>query len=38
VFRAIRETGYRDYVAMEYVPSRDAMSTLADVRAMVAGL
>jgi len=35
VFRAIRETGYSDYVAMEYVPSRDAMTTLKETRAMV---
>lgn len=34
VFRAIRDTAYRDYVAMEYVPSKDAMKTLAEVRAM----
>jgi len=35
VFRAIRETGYREFVAMEYVPSRDAMATLAEVRRMI---
>jgi hydroxypyruvate isomerase len=35
IFRAIRETGYSDYVAMEYVPSRDAMTTLKETRAMV---
>jgi hydroxypyruvate isomerase len=34
VFRAIRETGFRDFVAMEYGPSKDPMSTLAEVRAM----
>jgi hydroxypyruvate isomerase len=36
VFKAISETSYRDFVAMEYVPSRDAMATLADVRALAA--
>ena len=30
------ETGYRDFVAMEYVPSKDAMTTLAEVRALAA--
>ncbi len=34
VFRAIRETGFRDFVAMEYGPSKDPMATLAEVRAM----
>jgi hydroxypyruvate isomerase len=34
VFKAIYETGYRDFVAMEYVPSKDAMTTLAEVRAL----
>jgi len=34
VFRAIRETGFRDFVAMEYMPSKDPMTTLAEVRAM----
>jgi len=38
VFRAIRETGYSDYVAMEYVPSRDAMTTLKETRAMALGV
>ena len=37
VFRAIRETGFRHFVAMEYVPSKDPMATLAAVRAMAAG-
>ena len=37
VFRAIRETGFRDFVAMEYMPSKDPMATLAAVRAMAAG-
>jgi hydroxypyruvate isomerase len=36
VFRAIRETGFRDFVAMEYGPSKDPMATLATVRAMAA--
>lgn len=36
VFRAIRETGFRDFVAMEYMPSKDPMTTLAEVRAMAA--
>jgi hydroxypyruvate isomerase len=36
VFRAIHETGYKDFVAMEYVPSKDAMKTLAEVRALAA--
>ena len=35
VFRAIRETGYSDYLGMEYVPSRDAMTTLRETRAML---
>ena len=34
VFRAIRELGFRDFVAMEYMPSKDAMTTLAEVRAL----
>ncbi|MDP2998215.1 MAG: TIM barrel protein [Bryobacterales bacterium] len=38
VFRAIRETGYSDFVAMEYVPSRDAMTTLKETRAMALGV
>jgi hydroxypyruvate isomerase len=37
VFHAIRETGFRDFVAMEYVPSKDPIATLAAVRAMTAG-
>jgi hydroxypyruvate isomerase len=32
VFKAIRETGFRDFVAMEYSPAKDAMETLAEVR------
>jgi hydroxypyruvate isomerase len=34
VFKAIRELGYRDFVAMEYVPAKDVMTTLADVRQL----
>jgi hydroxypyruvate isomerase len=29
VFKAIRELGFRQFVAMEYMPSKDAMTTLA---------
>jgi hydroxypyruvate isomerase len=36
VFKAIYETGYRDFVAMEYVPLKDAMTTLAEARALAA--
>jgi len=38
VFRAIRETGFSDFVAMEYIPSRDAMTTLKETRAMALGV
>ena len=34
VFRAIRDLGFRGVVAMEYLPSKDAMTTLADARAL----
>jgi hydroxypyruvate isomerase len=34
VFRAIHETGYKGYIAMEYIPAKDPMKTLADVRAL----
>jgi hydroxypyruvate isomerase len=34
VFSAIREAGFRDFVAMEYGPAKDPMTTLAEVRAM----
>ena len=34
VFKAIRETGFSDYVAMEFVPSKDAMTTLREARAL----
>ena len=37
VLRAIRETGFKDFVAMEYVPSKDAMLTLAEVRELAFG-
>lgn len=36
VFRAIHASGYEGYVGMEYIPSIDAMKTLADVRALAA--
>jgi hydroxypyruvate isomerase len=38
VFRAIRDTGYKGFVGMEYLPSKDAVQTLKDVRRMVAAL
>ena len=34
VLRAIRETGFHDFVAMEYLPSKDAMTTLQEVKAL----
>lgn len=34
VFKAIQEGGFRDFVAMEYSPSKDPLATLAEVRAM----
>lgn len=37
VFRAIAVTGYTGYLGMEYIPSRDAMTTLRDVRTMAFG-
>ena len=37
VFKAIRETGFSDFVAMEYVPSKDAMATLKETRALAYG-
>lgn len=37
VFKAIRETGFKDFVAMEYVPLKDAMVTLRETRAMALG-
>jgi hydroxypyruvate isomerase len=36
VFRAIRATGFKDYVAMEYVPLDDAVQGLKRVRALAA--
>lgn len=36
VFKAIHDAGFRDFVAMEYVPAKDAMVTLAEVRALAA--
>jgi hydroxypyruvate isomerase len=35
VFKAIRETAFHDFVAMEYVPTKDAMITLAEVRRLI---
>jgi hydroxypyruvate isomerase len=35
VFRALRDVGFKGYVAMEYIPQQDAMKTLRDVRRMV---
>ena len=37
VFRAIRETGFQDYAAMEYVPAKDAMTTLVETRKLALG-
>ena len=37
VFRAIRETGFQQYAAMEYVPSKDAMTTLVETRKLALG-
>lgn len=34
VFRAIRESGYGGYVGMEYIPLKDAMETLAEVKRL----
>ena len=34
VFRAIHESGYKGYLGMEYIPSKDAMKTLAAVKAL----
>lgn len=38
VFRALRDVGFRGYVAMEYVPLGDAMQSLRAVRRMVESL
>jgi len=35
VLRALRDLRYPGYVGMEYIPSKDAMRTLRDVRQMV---
>ena len=35
VFRALRDAGFKGFVAMEYIPVQDAMRTLRDVRRMV---
>jgi hydroxypyruvate isomerase len=37
VFRAIAETGFPDFVAMEYIPSKDAMRTLIETKQLVYG-
>jgi hydroxypyruvate isomerase len=37
VFQAIQQGGFGDFVAMEYVPSKDPLATLAEVRAMAFG-
>jgi hydroxypyruvate isomerase len=34
VFRAIHETGFAGFVAMEYVPAKDAMTTLREAKAL----
>ena len=38
IFRALRDVGFKGFVAMEYIPVQDAMKTLRDVRRMVASL
>ena len=38
VFRAIRDTGFKGFVTIEYAPSKDAMKILKDVRRMVVRL
>lgn len=37
VFKTIRNTGYREFVAMEYLPLKDPMVTLAEVKALSLG-
>ena len=37
IFTAIRETGYNGFIGMEYLPTTDAMRTLAEVRALALG-
>ncbi len=34
VFRAIEQTGFSGYVGMEYIPTKDALTTLVDVRKL----
>lgn len=34
VFKAIHHLGFRDFAAMEYIPSQEPMTTLAEVRAL----
>lgn len=34
VFRAIHESGYQGYVGMEYIPTKNVMQTLADVKRL----
>ena len=38
VFRALRDAGFKGFVAMEYIPVQNAMKTLRDVRRMVESL
>lgn len=37
VFAAIAETGFADFVAMEYVPSKDALTTLREAKKLAFG-
>lgn len=37
VFKAIRDTGYAGFAGMEYIPSKDAMVTLAEARTLALG-
>jgi hydroxypyruvate isomerase len=34
IFKAIHQLGFKDFVGMEYVPSKDPMTTLAEVRSL----
>lgn len=34
VFRSIEQTGFSGYVGMEYIPTKDALTTLKDVRKL----
>ncbi len=38
VFRALRDAGFKGFVAMEYIPLADALKTLRDVRRLVESL